>query len=73
VSKPVRVGPSWAVVKAVAPVAPSRQVPLAQVRLPIVQYILGQKKQTALRAWQSGVDKRCGKKAAYAKGYEPTA
>jgi parvulin-like peptidyl-prolyl isomerase len=72
VSKPVRVGPSWAVVKAVGPVAPSRQVPLAQVRLPIVQYILGQKKQTALRAWQSGVDKRCGTKAAYAKGYRPT-
>jgi foldase protein PrsA len=72
VSKPVRVGPSWGVVKAVGPVQPSRQVPLAQVRLPIVQYILGQKQQAAVRNWQSGVDKRCGSKAAYAKGYAPT-
>jgi len=71
ISKPVRVGPSWAVVKAVGPVQPSRQVPLAQVRLPIVQYILGQKRQTALRTWQGSVDRRCGSKASYAKGYEP--
>jgi parvulin-like peptidyl-prolyl isomerase len=71
VSKPVRVGRSWAVVKAVGPVQPSRQVPLARVRLPIVQYILGQKRQAALRAWQSEVDKRCGSKASYADGYGP--
>jgi hypothetical protein len=58
-------------VKAVGPVQPSRQVPLAQVRLPIVQYILGQKRQAALRAWQSEVDKRCGSKASYADGYGP--
>jgi hypothetical protein len=46
-------------------------VPLTQVRLPIVQYILGQKQQSALRAWQSDLDKRCGSKASYADGYAP--
>jgi foldase protein PrsA len=71
VSQPVHAGSSWAIVKAVGKVQPAHQVPLAQVRLRIVQFLLQQKQQKAFTAWQSGVQKRCTDKAAYAKGYAP--
>jgi hypothetical protein len=41
------------------------------VRLPIVQYLLGQKRQAAVSAWMTGVRKQCAKGARYANGFEP--
>jgi parvulin-like peptidyl-prolyl isomerase len=72
VSKPVQVGPSWAVFLATGAIVAPKPIPLAQVRLAIVQYLLGQKQQQTVKAWMSGVEERCGRHAVYAAGYRPT-
>jgi parvulin-like peptidyl-prolyl isomerase len=70
-SAPIRVGPEWAVVVPTGPVKPAAQVPLTQVRVPIVQYLMGKKRDAAVLAWLSKVQADCAKSAHYAKGYEP--
>src|SRR5258707_2342902 len=72
VSKPVRFGTSWALLLPLGPVQPSHQVPLDQVRLPIVQFLLGQKRQRKLASWMNGVKQSCAKNARFAKGFELT-
>src|SRR5205814_591916 len=72
VSKPVRFGTSWALLLPLGPVQPPHQVPLDHVRLPILQYLLGQKRQRKLSAWMDGVKQSCATNARFAKGYELT-
>jgi peptidyl-prolyl cis-trans isomerase SurA len=72
ISKPVRFGTSWALLVPLGPVQAPHQVPLDQVRLPIVQYLLGQKRQRKLTSWMNGVKQSCAKNARFAKGYELT-
>jgi parvulin-like peptidyl-prolyl isomerase len=71
VTKPLRKGTGWVILKALGPVRPPQQIPLAQVQMPIVQYLLGVKQDTAVKAWMDGVQKDCAKGARYAKGFAP--
>jgi parvulin-like peptidyl-prolyl isomerase len=72
VSQPVPLAAtSWAIFKPLGPVQPGHTVPLSQVRLQIVQYLLQSKRQQAFATWQAGVQKNCTDKATYAKGYAP--
>jgi parvulin-like peptidyl-prolyl isomerase len=71
ISQPVGSTLGWYVIEALGPVQPPRQIPLAQVRLPIVQYLLGQKRRQVVTTWLGQVRDRCSKDARYAKGFAP--
>jgi parvulin-like peptidyl-prolyl isomerase len=71
VTKPLRKGSGWVILKPLGPVRAQQQIPLAQVQMPIVQFLLGQKQGRAVKAWMDGVKKGCAKGARYAKGFAP--
>jgi parvulin-like peptidyl-prolyl isomerase len=72
VTQPVATPVGWEIVQPLGPVQPPRQVPLKQVRLAIVQYLLGQRRQVIVTAWFAGIQRQCARGTRYAKGFALT-
>ena len=72
VSQPVAIPSGWEIVQPLGPVQPPRQLPLKQVRLPIVRYLLGQRRQVIVTAWFAGIQRQCARRTRYAKGFALT-
>ncbi|HZQ82518.1 MAG TPA: SurA N-terminal domain-containing protein [Gaiellaceae bacterium] len=70
-SRKLHYGSSLISVTPLGPVRPPAPIPLSQVRVPIAQYLLGVKRNAAIKKWAAGLSARCGKTARYAAAYKP--
>jgi len=74
ISTPVHTQFGWHIIQALGPVkpgTPAKPTPLDQVKAPIRQQLLSQKKDREFQGWLDGIKKKYCKTIAYQRGYKP--
>jgi foldase protein PrsA len=70
-SKPVHTQYGWHIIHADKTAKPRQSVPFSQVKASIKQQLLGQKRNAALQAWLTALNKEYAGKISYAAGLAP--